>query len=103
MGEIRPLCSWHGDNGWATTNNGNGYCSTIIPINYDTCQGADAANGCNRFCNWNTEAGFKSSHPGGAQFLFGDGSVHMLTEDIDYMTYQHLGGKADGSAFEFKF
>ncbi|MBN2294999.1 MAG: DUF1559 domain-containing protein [Pirellulales bacterium] len=102
MGEILPLCSWHGDNGWATSNNGNGYCSTIIPINYDTCQGLSAPNACNRLCNWNTEAGFKSSHPGGAQFLFGDGSVHMLNEDIDYMTYQYLGGKADGSTFEFE-
>jgi prepilin-type N-terminal cleavage/methylation domain-containing protein/prepilin-type processing-associated H-X9-DG protein len=102
MGEVRPLCSWHNDNGWATSNNGNGYCSTIIPINYDSCQGDTAANGCNRLCNWNTEAGFKSAHPGGAQFLFGDGSVHMLTEDIDYTTYQYLGGKADGNAFEFE-
>ena len=33
--------------------------------------------------NWNVSWGFKSRHPGGAQFLFGDGSVHFLAEDID--------------------
>ena len=53
-------------------------------------------DGCKRYCNWNTELGFKSRHPGGAQFLFGDGSVHFLPETIDHWNYQYLGAKADG-------
>src|SRR4051812_26195267 len=32
FGEVRPNCSEHARNGWAVTNNGNGYCTTIIPI-----------------------------------------------------------------------
>ena len=33
---------------------------------------------------------FVSNHPGGAQFLFGDGHVEFITEDIDLDTYQNL-------------
>jgi len=101
FGEIRPLCSWHGDSGWATSNNGNGYSHTLVPINYDTCsRETGATDGCHRFCNWNTETGFRSSHPGGAFFLMGDGSVHFLYETIDYQTYQHLGDRRDGQAID---
>ena len=95
FGEVRPECSVHAGNGWATTNNGNGYCSTIIPINYDSCKHS-GGNGCQRYCNWNVADGFKSNHPGGAQFLYGDGSAHFLRQDIDHQMYQYLGAKADG-------
>jgi len=72
---------------------GNGYCTTIIPINYDTCND-QAPDNCARPCNWNTETGFKSSHPGGAHFLFGDGSVHLVQQTIDHQTYQYLATTA---------
>jgi prepilin-type processing-associated H-X9-DG protein len=96
MGEVRVPCSVHAQAGWAYTNNGNGYCTTLIPINYDTCN-ANAPDPCHRSCTWNTDVGFKSAHPGGAQFLFGDGSVRFLNESIDHQSYQYLGAKADGN------
>lgn len=34
--------------------------------------------------------GFKSLHPGGAQFVMADGSVHFIQEDIDTATYRGL-------------
>jgi len=37
-----------------------------------------------------------SWHEGGAQFSFADGSVHMLSESIEWMTYQNLGDRRDG-------
>jgi len=40
--------------------------------------------------------GFSSSHPGGANFLLGDGSGRFLSETIDIPTYQQLGHRADG-------
>ena len=97
LGEVRADCSVHARNGWLHSNNGNGLVTTIIPINFDSCQSSESgADTCNQPCNWNAELGFKSAHPGGANFVFGDGSVRFLTEDIDHQTYQYLGDKADG-------
>ncbi|MEX2139524.1 MAG: DUF1559 domain-containing protein [Pirellulales bacterium] len=95
FGEVRPQCSEHSRNGWVASNNGNGYCTTLIPINFDTCNDA-APDPCRRSNNWNTEVGFKSTHSGGALFLFGDDSVRFIAEEIDHATYQLLGAKNDG-------
>ncbi len=39
---------------------------------------------------------FSSQHEGGVQFLLVDGSVHMVTENIDYNTFRYLGERNDG-------
>jgi prepilin-type N-terminal cleavage/methylation domain-containing protein len=44
----------------------------------------------------NLVGGFSSHHTGGAHFLIGDGSVSFLSENIDQMTFTHLGNRADG-------
>ncbi len=49
------------------------------------------------------DLGFKSSHPGGAFFVMGDGSVHFLPDSIDMLTYNRLGGKADGGSVSMDF
>jgi prepilin-type N-terminal cleavage/methylation domain-containing protein len=96
FGEMRPACSGHHMHlGWSGTNIGQGLTSTLIPINYDSCD-QNAPDPCHCPWNWSTELGFRSMHPGGAQFVFGDGSTHFLPEQIDMWTYQYLGAKADG-------
>ena len=45
---------------------------------------------------WWTACGYKSRHPGGANFCLGDGSVQFLSEAIDYRVYNELGSKAGG-------
>lgn len=37
-----------------------------------------------------------SMHVGGVQVGMGDGSIHFLSESIDFLTYQQLGNLADG-------
>ena len=40
--------------------------------------------------------GFRSLHPGGANFVMGDGSVKFLKESINPVTYRSLGSRAWG-------
>ncbi len=42
--------------------------------------------------------GFRSKHPGGANFLTGDGGVRFIKETIDLATYRALGTKANGES-----
>jgi prepilin-type N-terminal cleavage/methylation domain-containing protein/prepilin-type processing-associated H-X9-DG protein len=42
------------------------------------------------------QLGFRSNHPGGANFVFGDGSVKFLKQSINPVTYRGVGTKAGG-------
>lgn len=95
FGETIPVCGAHHSGGWLASNSGQGLSTTLVPINTNTCSTDPAESGCARPCNWNYELGFRSRHPGGATFAFGDGSVHFLPDTIDHVTYQRLGGKSD--------
>jgi prepilin-type N-terminal cleavage/methylation domain-containing protein len=99
FGEVLSQCSSHVRSGWVGSNNANGLAGTLIPINYNSCDDANA-NGCQRSCNWNTELGFKSKHPGGALFLLGDGSVRFIPQTVDHWTYNYLGSRNDGKPVE---
>jgi prepilin-type processing-associated H-X9-DG protein len=61
--------------------------STNIPIN--TMESAVDAN-------WFRTCGFKSWHPGGANFLMGDGSVKFMKQTINFQVFNHLGTRAGG-------
>jgi len=70
---------------------------TTLPINLYT--GAPFAGFGST--NWSTRAsyaarGFKSRHPGGANFLFADGSVHFLKASINPFAYNALGSRNGG-------
>jgi prepilin-type processing-associated H-X9-DG protein len=45
-------------------------------------------------------SGYSSQHTGGAQFVFADGSVRFLSENIDLKTYANLGHREDLSALQ---
>jgi prepilin-type N-terminal cleavage/methylation domain-containing protein/prepilin-type processing-associated H-X9-DG protein len=41
--------------------------------------------------------GFRSRHPGGANFLLGDGSVQFIADRVSEGVYRSLGNRADGN------
>ena len=69
-------------------------CPTSIPLNtfLSTQRGVNG--------DWYRACGFKSRHPGGANFLMADGSVHFLSESIDFKLYNHLGTRDGGEAVQ---
>jgi len=105
MGEVRVKCSTHYVSlGWY--NSHRELAATTIPINFPTCPGEgpghDGSGGidCNAWSNWATDTGFKSLHPGGAQFVFCDASVHFIPETIGYRNFQRLGDRRDGEIIQ---
>ncbi|MBP88255.1 MAG: hypothetical protein CMJ64_16310 [Planctomycetaceae bacterium] len=112
MGEIVQWCGDHNRNGWMHAN--ALWNATTAPINFNTCPGEGRSytgsvmnrnEGLNPPCArtnaWNASMGFKSKHPGGAQFVMCDGSVQFLTETIGYDAYQRLGDRRDGNTVAF--
>jgi len=104
------------DPGWAGGNS-VAQGQTIQPINWrvdevpagapppanwaSSCDSCDATNnpsGDKNRClwNWSVTWGFKSYHPGGANFALADGSVRFISESIDHRNYQYLGCRHDG-------
>ncbi|MEX2169888.1 MAG: DUF1559 domain-containing protein [Pirellulales bacterium] len=72
-----------------------------LPINSDTNTHCYRANETGVPCPtpWPTKFNdlfFGSRHPGGAQFVFGDGSVRFLQDNIDFQTYRRYGTRNDG-------
>jgi prepilin-type N-terminal cleavage/methylation domain-containing protein/prepilin-type processing-associated H-X9-DG protein len=115
VGEILPESTDHTAGWWHYNGGANAHSSTAVPINTMVTLASDEQDclkrgwglpgkgndqkahcGCFVKSNWNYSWGFRSRHPGGAEFVFVDGSVHFLPATIDYATYQHLGGRRDG-------
>ena len=69
-------------------------------VNYQINTGIAGNNSFGTAVIDHPELGFGSSHPGGAQFLFVDGSVRFISENIDWQyeppggIYNHLGTRA---------
>ncbi len=116
---FRPWSAWIvGQVAWDGISNlslfeAGSYACTIEPINKNPVTQTSApnnkdTNGSNakllsmqpaigiKYNSSNVAAGggvtsnFRSDHPGGANFLYADGSVHFLNEDVDMLLYQRM-------------
>ncbi|WZO98251.1 DUF1559 domain-containing protein [Isosphaeraceae bacterium EP7] len=102
VGEVVPVasadsCFWHFSGGLAGTTVPLGWNSNTVKGDDPACNGkwqaADAPVGC-RFSA--AAKGFVSKHPGGGNFIFGDGSVKFLKNTISMPTYCALGSRNGG-------
>jgi prepilin-type processing-associated H-X9-DG protein len=74
---------------------------TTVPINHATkrvtCTDGLTFGSADWGCRYSyASKGAKSKHPGGANMLFGDGSVKFLKNTINLATYCALGSRAGG-------
>jgi len=101
-GEVIPSAAadsnfWYFNGAYAGTTVPVGWNSNTFPANAPNClsqwQNSTAPNGCRYSA---AAKGFTSMHPGGANFLFGDGSVKFLKSSISLATYCALGSAAGG-------
>jgi prepilin-type N-terminal cleavage/methylation domain-containing protein/prepilin-type processing-associated H-X9-DG protein len=76
--------AYFSDGDWATCG---------IPLNFFIIPEPTMAN---RQQWWQHGRGYKSMHPGGAQFVMADGSVHFLSESINHDTYRAMSTRAGG-------
>ncbi|WP_425396062.1 DUF1559 domain-containing protein [Aeoliella sp.] len=68
--------------------------SLIAPVPSNT-PGARNQGGGSLESDWYSLGGFHSMHPGGAQFVFGDGHVEFIPDEIDLNTYRALSTRAN--------
>jgi prepilin-type N-terminal cleavage/methylation domain-containing protein/prepilin-type processing-associated H-X9-DG protein len=83
---------------WTATGAASG---VTIPLNWNTarqqCTNGSYFNTTDLGCRGSYAArGFKSRHPGGGNFTFGDGSVRFLKNSINRVTYAALGSRNGG-------
>jgi prepilin-type N-terminal cleavage/methylation domain-containing protein/prepilin-type processing-associated H-X9-DG protein len=87
--------------GEASPSDGNSaaYCSdgdwgvTGVQINFDWTPYAPCQP--NASCWWDMR-GFRSYHPGGVQFAYCDGSVRLISDNVDHTVYRGLSTRARG-------
>lgn len=82
--------------------------STLTPLNLFDEDDRSAANSTatgasSRPRNFPRTGGFKSRHPGGIQFAYGDGSADFIAEEIDLRTFNALGSRAGGEVITEDF
>jgi prepilin-type processing-associated H-X9-DG protein len=68
------------------------------PLNDCTSSVIDLVSGAVVTAGNHWTSNFRSDHPGGCQFLFADGSVQLLQEQIDMLLYRGLSSRAGGEA-----
>jgi prepilin-type N-terminal cleavage/methylation domain-containing protein/prepilin-type processing-associated H-X9-DG protein len=81
--QIRAITRW---NAWVQANQSIG--STAVPLNYKLVPP--------NVENWTRQYTFRSLHPGGANFVFTDGSVKFVKTTINFNIYQALSTRDKG-------
>jgi prepilin-type N-terminal cleavage/methylation domain-containing protein/prepilin-type processing-associated H-X9-DG protein len=101
-GEILPIQAadsefWMKNGATAGTTVPINWNSNVFPASQSPCTDNWQSPSTPLGCRWSAAAkGFKSKHPGGANFLLADGSVHFLKQSIAMSVYCALGSRNGG-------
>jgi len=95
-----------GHSAWAATHwekslpskNGNGKFDNQTPTTAQSGRYVTAS--CNVAPNKDAQYGFSSNHPGIAQIVMADASVHTIPETINSQIYQRLAQRNDGNVVQ---
>lgn len=80
-----------------TAVHGRGYYANFTPnYNYGNCSGSSTLK-----CQY--AWGFGSWHTGGTNFVFLDGSVRLITDNVDYLTFRYLQTPEGGEVISSNF
>ena len=91
LGDEPPPTGSNANSDQYCIGNGRAFRCTFYPINFSILEAGTLSRKNNNITP------FTSEHPGGATFVFADGSTHFLSETIDHEgTFQPLGNKDDG-------
>lgn len=95
VGEASPAdgnsAAWAADGDWAITG---------IELNWDfEANGCTPGGGGGADC-WTKWRGFRSFHPGGANFANADGSVVFVTDGLDHLVYRARSTRKGGETIQ---
>ncbi len=80
---------------WWRGQPGRNAFSTLLTPNSNYPNATFHCDGCNY--DGRTMIGARSMHPGGVHALMVDGAVRFINDNIDWSTYQALGGRNEGN------
>ena len=111
VGEITSAFGEHPSDGttWIGHMWGNWNCQTTalgingvgsVPGGRDVNEDPLDGDGGNRHTEYWREVGFSSYHPGGAHFTMVDGSVRLLSQDIDQFVLEAFTTRAGAEVFD---
>jgi prepilin-type N-terminal cleavage/methylation domain-containing protein/prepilin-type processing-associated H-X9-DG protein len=83
---------WDDDRGWSDGWDPDTMRSTMFPLRKD----GDDSELDDRWYGYC----FGSAHSSGVNAVFADGAVHHISYDIDYVTFNRLGHRADGEVVD---
>jgi prepilin-type N-terminal cleavage/methylation domain-containing protein/prepilin-type processing-associated H-X9-DG protein len=89
------------DLGWADAWDCNNMRSAMFQIRPDSV--GEVPQNPSGPCDEQHDFPFGSSHSGGINSLFGDGSVHFIAYEVDQETFNRLAHRHDGETVNFDF